>query len=550
MSRSGPRTPAAIIQALLQNRHLDQAPEFSLPLDFDRLTYPPEQLSGMEAAVSRLIQARDRQEKIVIFGDYDADGIPATALAMRGLKQLGFTNLHPLIPNRGDGYGLTEPAVQKILAMQPDLILTLDNGSVAVAEVAQLSQKADLIVIDHHQIPDGGQAQPLALVNPNQPDCQYPFKELCACALTWKLILALAKALGQDDQQLKWLLDLVALSTIADMVPLVGENRVLASFGLQVMRKSRNLGLQALAAVAKTDLTIISAGEVAFRLAPRLNAPSRMNQDDLSGQNAALQLLITEQPKEAEQLAQFLNQQNQERQALLEAHILVAKKLSEQQGDRPVLVLFDQDWSSGLIGLVASRMLELFERPVVALAREGLELKGSVRSVDGIGALELLDPAADLLERYGGHAKAAGLTVKPGVEIEQLQEKLWQAPHWQDRSIKPSPVLADLDLELGEASLELAELLEQLAPFGLGFPTPHFAINGQIEAVRAVGKENQHLSFFMRSDEAKRKAIAFRHQGYRPTDGETVTILAEVKKELWNGVESPQLIVKRIDVKK
>lgn len=541
------RTPDQIVAELLASRGITDTAMFLDP-DFDRDTHDAWTMAGMQVAVQRLARAVQEQERVIIFGDYDADGIPATALLTRALRGLGAAPI-PVIPTRAAGYGLTQQAAEYLASLKPNVLVTVDNGTVAQAEIAWLTEQGiEVIVIDHHEPQVGHTADTaLALINPKQPACPYPEKELCACALTWKVAVALYQYLEKDWQSLKWLLDLVALSTVADMVPLVGENRVLVHFGLKVFRQTRNRGLQALAAVSGTALEAVSAGDLGYRFGPRLNAPSRMHREEQDGRNSVLQLLLTEDVDEADQLAQFLNEQNQERQALLEDHLRVAQELARAEKDAKVLVVSHPEWSSGLIGLVASRLVEQFGRPALVLAPEDGQLKGSVRSVEGISALALMEAAEPLLERFGGHAKAGGLTVKAGVEPEAVHRALLNSEVVNDVSLQEmrrrQQRLPDMELRLAEVTTDLCERLRVLEPFGLGFPTPLFRVRATLRQRRLVGREGQHLAGFLEAEHFSCKTIWFRAQTDLVANEQEQEWLVQVKEEVWNGIRSAQLVV-------
>lgn len=545
------RSAETIVRTILEQRGLTgiEGDHFLHP-DFERDIHDPALLKGMAAAIPRLVQAVQAKQKIVVFGDYDADGIPATALLVRAFKELG-SEVIPLIPARAHGYGLTNVAVAAIIQEKPDVLITVDNGTVSKDEVAELSQHCDVIIIDHHEPLAGKVAEAaLAIINPKQEGCAYPCKELCGCSLAWKVMQALYVALGKSPQSLKWLLDLVAISTVADMVPLVGENRVLVTYGLKVLQKSKNKGIQALANVAGFALSDISTGDIGFKLAPRINAPSRMHLEVVNGDNAPLSLLTTESSAEADELANYLNTQNSERQALVEAHLEEAYRQAEEFSEHQVLVVYHQDWSTGVIGLVASRLVERYHRPVMVLAPEGKEIKGSVRSVGNVEALALLDATQGCLERYGGHSKAAGLTLKAGMLPEVFRETLIGSsavtPLTLIELAEAAERTPDLTLTLDEANLPLAQALEELAPYGLGFAVPLFRTEGRVSNLRAVGKEKQHLSCFLEGNGVKRKAIAFRQGKADVQEGEVCVVDFKLEAETWNGVTSPTCIIQRL----
>lgn len=509
-------------------------------------------MKGMSVAVARLSVAIREDETIGIFGDYDADGVPATALLVRALRGLGVEPV-ALIPTRAAGYGLNPGAVAEIISQGITLLITVDNGTVSESEIAALKEAGiDTIVCDHHEPQEGHLAySALAILNPKQPDCPYPFKELCGCAIAWKLMISLYGELGRDWTPLKWELDLVAFSTIADMVPMLGENRVLVTYGLQVLRKTRNVGLKALAEVAGIELSKLSSGSVGFQLAPRINAPSRMHQEMEGGRNVALSLLTEPDSTEARRLAGYLNDQNAGRQRLLEQHLKEAEALAVAQGDDLCLVLYGETWSTGVIGLVAGRMLERFGRPVVALATEGGAIKGSVRSLDGFHAVELMAGAGELLERYGGHSKAGGLSLGEGVLPDQLRDSLniWAAGQgWNHAGFAVAWRRgADLEISLQDADMELAEGLAVLEPFGIGFSAPLFESECKLGSVRRVGREQKHLACFLEDGAVRRKAIAF-GKGETEVDPEQqYLVMYALEVEEWNNVRAPSCLIRRIE---
>lgn len=533
-----------VIEQILRQRGIGAGDrEQFLGPDFEHDTHAPELMLGMGVAVDRLVTAVAESEQVVVFGDYDADGVPATALLTRGLRALGLT-VTSIIPTRSSGYGLSAAVVEQITATGTRLLITVDNGTVAKEEIAALNEAGvAVIVCDHHQPLEGQLAPALAILNPKQPDCPYPFKELCGCAIAWKLLWSLYATVGRDPASLKWELDLVALSTVADMVPLVGENRVLVQFGLKVMRKSRNQGLQALVAAAGLQLAAVGPGDIGFRLGPRINAPSRMHQDTVAGQNPSLALLLSEQPAEAESWAEHLSTCNTARQDLLERQVREAVEEAEHYLPDMCLVLYRPDWSSGVIGLLAGRLLERYRRPVVVLAPEEGEVKGSVRSVEGVGVVELLDSACELFSRFGGHAKAGGLTLAGGESVvpvlrARLNHHLREQGVTLEQLALAMKRTPDLELSLSEADLPLAEALQQLEPFGIGFPEPIFRTTATLIAPRGVGREGKHLSCFLDQAGVRRKAIGFGLAAESFQSGDQVQVDFTLQAEEYRGVRS------------
>ncbi len=542
----------ALLSHILTERGiLARDQESFLRPDFARDVHDPFLLHNMDKAVNRILAAISSKEKIVVFGDYDADGVPATALLVRALTPLGATII-PIIPLRSDGYGLSSAAVQTIRALGAQLLITVDNGTVAGEHIsALLADGIETIVVDHHE-PHGEHVAhaAVAMVNPKQAACEYPFKELCACALAWKVAVACYRSLGKDEAQLKWLLDLVAVSTVGDLVPLVGENRTLVQFGLKVFAKTRNLGLRLLSETAGVTITEISAGDIGFKIAPRLNAPSRMHSESHNEEHAALTLLTTEDATRGVHLAEYVNKQNSERQALVERSVREAMTLVGEDPQDLCIVVYDPSWSSGVIGLVASKLVERYKRPAIVLANEDSVIKGSVRSVDGAHALTMLDAAAETLEQYGGHAKAAGLSLQPQGTPEALRAavnnglaKLGLSLTQFATSLVRKP---DATMTLGDVDLELADALAELEPYGMGFPTPIVRVEAASVGVKAIGKEGQHRSCMLEHEQVQRRAVAWGAKATQLEEGKHAYFDLYVESQEWKGICSVNLVINHV----
>ncbi|MGQ0539228.1 MAG: single-stranded-DNA-specific exonuclease RecJ [Gemmatimonadaceae bacterium] len=486
------RLPAAVC-ALLAARGYhapDAAKRFLRP----RLVHlhDPVLLAGMSAAVERITGALDRGERILVHGDYDVDGMTATTILTRTLRLLG-GDVVPFVPQRlTDGYDLTSAGVRAARSHGAALLITADCGTSAVQPVAELkAQGIDAIVCDHH-LPGGPLPDCVALLNPRAPGCPYPDKDLCAAAVVFKLAQALLRARGVSENAVLGMLDLVALATVADVAPLRGENRVLVRYGLRLMQETRNVGLRALIRAAGLEGKDITAGRVAFVLAPRLNAAGRVGHA-LRG----VELLLEEDEGAALASARQLEEWNLERQALDRRTLHEALELAERldlESTRGI-VLASPTWHPGVIGIVASRLVEEFTRPVVLVAIEGDIGKGSGRST---GAFDLhggIGACRHLLLRFGGHRVAAGLTIA----ADRIDDFAKAFNAVASERLTPDDLIPELrldcELALDTPLSQMQSVMRHFEPFGVGNPAPTFlskrvAFEG---APRAVGADGLKL---------------------------------------------------------
>lgn len=465
-----------IVCDLLVRRGL-AAPEAARHFLRPRLEHllPPDVMLGMNAAVQRLAAAIRGGEVILVHGDYDVDGICSTTIMVRVIRQLGGRAI-PFLPHRlADGYDLGPAGVQAARQAGARVVLTCDCGTSAHDAIEALSAAGvDVIVSDHH-LPSRPVPSCLAVLNPRQPGCPYPDKDLCAAGVAFKLALALLRAMGGTENVALHLLDLVALATIADVAPLRGENRILVRFGLKLMAETRHLGLRALLQAAGLDPAALTAGRVGFILAPRLNAAGR-----LGHAMRGVELLLTNDPAEANRIARELEELNRARQELDRATLDAARRmataldLDETWG----VVLGAEGWHPGVIGIVASRLVEELARPVMLVALDGGVGKGSGRS---IGAFDLhagLTACRDLLVRYGGHRAAAGITIAPD-RLPAFAERFNAVARERLTRDDLVPRLrVDLELPLEAVTPELEALLRHFEPFGVGNPAPVLASRG------------------------------------------------------------------------
>ncbi len=468
--------------------------------------HEPGRMLDLEPAAERILAAIDRGERIFVHGDYDVDGITSTFLLYSALEELS-AKVEYRIPHRiRDGYGLTTEAIDEAQRRGCSLVVTVDCGITAVEAVAHArSLGIDTVITDHHeppaQLPDA-----VAIVNPLRPGCGYPFKSLAGVGVTFKLVERLLRGRGGLDRARRYL-DAVALGTIADVVPLVGENRVLARLGLDRLNQEARLGLRALIGVSSLAGKRITSGHVAFVLAPRINAAGRMGNAE-----QGLRLLLARDQDEAETIARSLEEDNLKRRKHDEQVLLEAVRKVELEVPYPdcsSILLWSDTWHPGVIGIVASRLVERFQRPTVLVAIDGERGRGSGRSLPGLDLTRLLDGCSDLLLAHGGHAFAAGLSVRRErlPELRERLERLVREQYRPDQFVQRLEL--DADLRASECDMDLVEWLERLAPHGLDNPEPLYRMSdARVEHVQEVGG-GKHLRLRARDDSGEVEAIGF-----------------------------------------
>jgi len=463
----------------------------------DQLHDGPAMMS-LDVAVERLVRAIRAGELIMIHGDYDVDGICSTTLLVRAIRGFG-GNVVPFIPNRmTDGYDLGAAGVKHALEIGAGVVVTCDCGTSALAPVAELTAAGvDVIISDHH-LSRGDMAQSLALLNPRRPDCEYPDKDLAAVGVAFKLALALARALDLSDAFIWKMLDLVALATVADVASLRGENRIFVRYGMKMIADTENVGLRALLRASGMDGKPLTAGRIGFTLAPRLNAAGRLGHA-LRG----VELLLTDSQHEANTIARELEELNQRRQALDRTALDEARAIAEPMvaGGAVGLVLAKEGWHPGVVGIVASRIVEEYSRPAILIAMEGATGKGSGRSVGGFDLHSALGECADLLLRFGGHRAAAGVTIDAS-KVERFARRFDEVAKSRLSSEDLFPELrVDAELELDDAALEIEPMLRHFEPFGVGNPSPIFAVrNVSISGnPRVIGRDGLKLTLVGRT---------------------------------------------------
>ena len=464
----------------------------------------PSLMLGMEAAAQRIRAAIDNGEKVAVFGDYDVDGVCATALMYSYLESAG-AQVYYKLPNRTeDGYGLSKAAIDLIASRGITLIITVDNGISALEEIAYAaSLGVDVVVTDHHR-PPAELPPAIAIVNPQLPGDESPCKQLSGVGVAFKVICAVEQT--TPEELLDWYGDLVAIGTVADIMSLTGENRVMVRHGVELLQQAPRPGLAALLQVAGVEPEQVTAERISFTLAPRLNAAGRM--DDAT---ASLRLLLTEDEEEAQQLAQELNNYNLERQKT--EHDIVDQIAERIRADaelsrRRVIVMWGEGYHQGVIGIVASRLVERFGRPAIVFSIDGGEAKGSGRSVPGFSLYEAVAACSDKLLRFGGHDLAAGMSVATD-RLQEFAQAINEYAMAHSPVLAAPPLVADTAVQLGSLTTDEVEALSALAPFGSGNPSPLFLLkNAVVDAVYPVS-EGRHCRLRLRQGSGVIYAILF-----------------------------------------
>lgn len=495
-------------RGIIKNGNDEKAIADFLQPDFAKGFHRPELLPDFAAAIARIESAIENKEKIGIFADYDADGIPGAALLY---KTFQLFDLVPevYIPTRQIGYGFNQSGIDYLIEKKCSLIISVDLGIKEFELSEYISKKGiDLIITDHH-LPDKKLPKALAVINPKVAGCKYPFKELSGAGVVYKIIQGLAKIFPEkiNEQFLKWNLDLAAISTISDVVPLMNENRLIAKYGLLVLRKSRNLGILAICRQAAIDEGKINSYVVGFQIGPRINAPGRI--DHATG---SFKILITDDFKEAEELAKHLDQQNTARQESMKKIFLQAAKIIERKNllKDKILLLSDPDWSKGVIGPVASQIVENYFRPTFLFRDEGDLLVGSGRSIGSFNIIEALKKVKEYTISFGGHAGAAGVRVAKS-KYRKFSSAIREVANLVilDEALLPK-VKIDLELPKNKINIGLFRELEKFEPFGMGNPRPVFTSkNLRLISRRYVGRENKHLQLRFSSGSKELKGIIF-----------------------------------------
>ena len=541
-----------LLRTLLFYRGLDTAvtAEKYLNPHFENDVHDPFLMKDMDKAVTRILQAVENKEKVVIYSDYDADGVPGAVAFSDFFKKIGFNNFEVYIPHRHlEGFGLHKDAIDSFKEKKVNLIITIDCGIADVDEVAHAqSLGIDVIVTDHHLPVSLGAGSPVvvppafAVLDAKQADCGYPYKMLCGSGVIYKLIQAILQKnrFGLKEGAEKWFLDMVGIATCADMVPLKGENRVFAYYGLKVLRKSPRLGLMKLLRKMNVSQSNITEDDIGFMIAPRINAASRMGIP-----MDAFNLLSTTDETEAGVFTDHLHSINEERKGIVagivkELHKRIAERLDYET--HPVLVIGDPRWKPSLLGLAANTLMEKYKRPVFLWGREdGTEIKGSCRSDGSVDLVEMMQEVPfGVFTHFGGHSMSGGFAVEHD-RIHHLEEVLHAAYLKKKKSKDSEQIFIDAKLSLDDVTWKNFRELERMMPFGLDNEKPIFIFeNVGVESLRQFGKKTDHLELVLRNTMGdKVSAIGFfaKPEDFEniPAVGKKINLIASLEKSVFGG---------------
>jgi len=526
-----------LLAQLLYNRGVREPSQLEPFLTADkRLSCDPFQLPDMQLAIARIYRALLSGENIAIYGDFDADGITGTALLVKGLSSLG-GKVTPYIPHRlTEGYGLKTTALEKLRQQGVSLVISVDCGITALAEVKRAKRfKLDIVITDHHtplaEIPAA-----VAIVNPRRADSSYPFSELTGAGVAIKLLQALFESLGKQGQADE-MLDLVAVGTIADMAPLSGENRYWVKQGLKLINTNPRLGIREIITQAGLTIGSLDAESISWIIAPRLNAAGR-----LAHAMTSYKLLMTDSPPEARGLAIWLEQKNEERQRLTSKALNKARAQVAAEGISPLLIASDRDYPVGIAGLVAGRLAEEFYRPSIVIRTGEFTSSGSCRSIPEFNIILALNQCRSLLSQFGGHSQAAGF-ILPTKNLPRLKQHLGElvTAHLSGVDLRPQLDI-DAEAKLPELSGNTFNLIQQLAPFGRGNPAPVFLTRGaEVIDCQTMGGNGEHLRFRLRQGGVIWDGVGFRMGSARAEVSPNLDIVYNMEIDRWRGEERLRL---------
>jgi len=509
--------------------------------------HDPFLLDGMNDAVDRIILAIQKKEKILIYGDYDADGVSATSILIRYFRSLDLP-VDYYIPDRVDeGYGISDFAVEFISSSYYDLVITVDCGISARSQVSEIVEKCekrgrkiDIIITDHHQCKEELIPDALAIINPHLPDSKYPYKDLCGTGIALKLIHALGIRTG-NARAFEDYLDIAAIATIADIVDLKGENRIITKFGLEKIHNNPCIGIKALLNAALLNKAQLDSYKVSFIIAPRINAAGRMGDAGI-----AVKLFATDDESEANEYAFILNSSNTKRQEIQDKIFKEAVKIIDDDSEydnEKVIVVYHENWHHGVIGIVASKLVDRYNKPVFVFSVEKEKAVGSARGIEGFNIFKAMESQSDLLIKYGGHEQAGGLTISAlNLELFRKQINLYADDLITDEMLIPETTI-DIEVKGNDISLKNAKLISQFEPFGCGNKVPVFCYKGAVIKDKRIVGNGQHLKLTFEIEGKNIDGVYF-GKGYLETGiftGDVVDIVFTQEVNEFRGVESLQI---------
>ncbi len=551
---TAPLGSSSVVTRLLSQRGVASTDQdrFFRP-NYDRDLHDPFLFRDMEKVVARIDRARQKSERVGIFGDFDADGVTSSVVIRETLQALGIGFVVHIPHKIEEGHGLSQKALTRFSAEGVNLILTLDCGMMNHAEIAEANRLGmDVIVVDHHHVPEV-LPEAYAIINPKIPGDTYPFRELCGAGTSFKVATALYQRLLPDRvDELKWLLDVVAIGTVADVMPLIGENRTLVKYGLIVLQKTKRPGLQEMYAVGRIEIDgghAPNARMIAFQIAPRINAASRMAHAE-----TAHELLATNDRVRARLLALELESYNVARQKVSQTAAENVRAVAELQFSNEKFIIAEgPEFPLGVVGLVAGKVAHELGKPTGVFQRGDVTSTGSFRSIPGFSIIEALEACSDLFEKFGGHEQAAGLTI----QNDRMTDFIGRFKAIVDEQLKHvetvPELLIDAELHPADLSIDLVRSIGDLAPFGEGNPEPIFQLSGlEIREARTVGKEAKHWKLTLGHHSLKTNldavgwSMALKHTDLR--SGERLSIVCQIEENVWNGRSNLQL--KLLDLKR
>lgn len=526
-----------LISQLLYNRSITEPSQIDLFLNSDkRLSADPYLLPDIHPAIARIYQALLAAENIAIYGDFDVDGITGTALLIQGLRALG-ANVIPYIPHRlKEGHGLNSSALDKLQKQGISLVITVDCGVTGISQVKKANNKGlDIIITDHHT-PLDELPPAIAVIDSKRNDSEYPFSDFSGVGVAFKLLQALYQSMGKEDQIDKFL-DLVALGTVADMMPMLGENRYLVKRGLELLKNSPRLGIREMAELTRLDISDIRAEDISWVLAPRLNAAGRLEEAMTS-----YRLLTTDQPQEAQELALFLEEKNTERQRLTGIALTKAREQILSKGITPLLIVSDFDYQGGILGLIAGRLSSEFYRPVIAIRIGDNFSSGSCRSIPEFNIIQAISKCSSLLTHFGGHSQAAGFTL-PTENLASLEQQLCRLAASELSGVDLRPRLnIDTELTLDELNDDTFQTIQLMAPFGQGNPLPTFISRCvKVADCCIMGNNGNHLRLKLKHRDTTLDAVAFGLGNRMPNIQSSIDIVYNLELNKWGGKEKLRL---------